>query len=315
MPTIYLHIGRGKTGTTTIQQYLAAHHETLLAQNLHYIRADGGMNGAGHQNFAKSFISRLPHYMVPPNKPDAVRKAVADEIVQTTSNSIIISSENLEMADIGQVRLFFRELPVSCEVKIIFFVRSQDELAESEYNQMVKLKRETRPVRKFVDCDFTGCDFMAAAARWERHFGRENMICRIFDGRQHDVVSQFAACFPNLDVKLICPENTQRPADHSNTSIGIKALVVARLLNTIELDSRFQQYTKLFAELRDHDFPALLFDSVEAGEFRRRFADSNRAFTSRYLGYECEDLGGRRYTDQERDEIRSRIKSMGLISF
>lgn len=312
MPIIYLHIGRGKTGTTAIQRYMGAAHASLLEQGVHYVLAGGGARGSGHQDFAKSFIRELPDYMTPPRRPETAREAVAEEILRSAAGHFVLSAENLELADLGDIRRYFDGLSESFIIKIVYFVRSQDELAESEYNQMVKLKREVRPFAEYLASELEGYEFNVTAARWEEYFGLENMICRVYDGGRGDVVTQFLACLP-------LPESgpSLRSAEDVrgvNASVGIKACIAARILNAVRLDDRQRLYDAVVAGLADDDVPALWFDSREARIFRQRFAAGNRAFTGRYSALECDDLGGRRYSDECRDEIRSRIRALKLDS-
>ncbi len=316
MQTIYLHIGRGKTGTTTIQSCLPTWQTELLNQGIHYLNADGGKLGSGHQNFGKSFIKELPDYMLPPQSPEQVQATVAAEIEQSKAPIIIISSENLEMADVGSIFRFFEDLPRTYLVKIIFFVRSQDELAESEYNQMVKLKREHKPFEQFIEQDLEGYDFMTAASRWETFFGTENIICRIYDGSTQSIITQFLSCIDTGKTEssvnigqLIQPVSKSS----ANTSIGIKALTLAKLLNELDIDDRETHYARLFNQLSANDLPALLMDAEQARQFRQKFASSNHEFTQRFMSSACQDLGGRRYSDQQRNLRRQQIKALQLL--
>jgi len=118
--TIYLHIGRGKTGTTTIQKYLATNRTHLLNAGVHYILADDGGRGDGHQDFAKSFITNKPDYMVPATEPEKIRAQIHDEIIQSQSDSIVISSENFPLANTKEVKEYFSSLPGTFTIKIIF---------------------------------------------------------------------------------------------------------------------------------------------------------------------------------------------------
>lgn len=309
MKNIYLHIGRGKTGTTLIQNYLGVQRDLLAGHGVHYVHADDAGRGVGHQQFAKSFIAAPPAYMIPAVDPEEMRENVREEIAKSDARAFILSSENFPLADIDAVRNFFRSLGDGICVKIVFFARSQDEVAESEYNQMVKLKRETRPFSAYCDEALDDCDYMQTAFAWERAFGREHIICRIYDAGSRDVVGQFLDTIPELtcvERRAIAPEQSRGAA---NASIGMKALVAARLLNGIEIPDRKRLYGQMFEEFARDDLPALLLDSADAARFRARFAESNRAFTARYFGYESEDLGGRRHDDEERDRIRSQIAS------
>ena len=314
MPTVYLHIGRAKTGTTAIQNYMSAHRATLLARDVHYVYADDCGAGHGHQTFAKSFIKELPSYMVPPHDPDTIRQQVGSEIREATAQTIVLSSENFTLAHIPDVHAFFDRHPVSFDIKIILFARSQDELVESQYNQMVKLKRERRPFLEYVETEIETYDFMHWARQWSRHFGDENIICRLFDNSSGDSITQFLSCFSDVDPTLDSAFSDPASERPRNPSVGFKALSVARLLNTVEMNDRELVYQAIFERFANHDLPALFFNSDTAREFRSRFAESNLAFTERYFDRAQSDLGGRRYTDDERDQIREEIDSILLLS-
>ena len=310
MRTVYLHVGRGKTGTTVIQGYLSQWRSELMKQGIHYVYADDRETGAGHQQFAKSFIEHAPAVMIPARNPEQVRRAVFEEISNSEMDLFLMSSENFPLAEVPAIVDFFSALPGETTIKIILFARSQDELAESQYNQLVKLKRETRTFSTFTRDDLNDCDYFVEACKWERVFGRQNVICRIYDAAS-DVVGHFLGCIPEIDTAALSPACRRYDAS-ANVSIGFKALVAARILNGIEMSRRKEVYAEMFTQLADNDLPALLFDSRQAREFRARFAESNGAFTERFLGRRVEDLGGRRYTDDVRDEIRGKINKLGL---
>lgn len=313
MLTIHLHIGRGKTGTTTIQRWLAANREGLLRHDADYLLADDRGRGCGHQQFAKSFIANPPGFMVPAKRPEDVRREIFDELCETRASHAIISSENFPLADVSEVAGFFRNLPVDHRVKIVFFARSQDELAESEYNQMVKLKRVTESFSSYVENSLDGCHFDSEMAFWERHFGRENLVCRIYDAGRKDVVAPFLAAISD-DLADFSGAEVPANSGAANIAIGMKALSAIRLLNEIELVDRQTVYQRIIDGFAGVDLPALFLDSEAAARLRSRFAESNRSFTERYLGRAFADFGGRRRSDEERDTVMAQLIALGLPS-
>lgn len=312
MRTIFLHIGLGKTGTTAIQRFLSAQRIELAACDVHYIHADGGTTGVGHQNFGKGFIRHLPDIMIPPIDPIIVRDQIRDEIRSVDANHVIISSENLELADVSDVREFFQQMPDCC-VKVVVFVRSQDELAESQYNQLVKLKAENRTFERYLDDTWRGFDALPMIEDWSRHFGEENIICRVYDASGPNVLQVF---LDSLEVPTLAKfdlDSFSSAPRAANESIGFRALTAAWLLNSIEIRDRDRLYQEIFEQMAAQDLPALLFDSQQATAFRERFADSNTDLSTRFLGVATSDLGGRRYDDERRDAIRSQILDLKLV--
>jgi hypothetical protein len=309
MKTIHLHIGRGKTGTTAIQRWLAANRDAVLAHGFDYLLAGDNGKGSGHQQFAKSFITKPPVYMLPAKDPEAAQRSVHDGISRSEAENIIISSENFPLADAASVAAFFRDLPEPFRVKIIFFARSQDELAESEYNQMVKLKNVTESFSEYADNILSGCHYDTELAPWERQFGHENILCRIHNARSKGAITGFLNC---LSEELVPLASTH--TDQSNPSVGSKALAAMRQLNEVELSDRQRRYQNIAAKFAEKDLPALFMNSSEARLFRHKFAESNRTFSSRYLEEAVSDLGGRRYTDDERDAIVAELRAEGLAT-
>ena len=311
MRTVYLHIGRGKTGTTHLQASLSRSRDSLLACGIHYVLADDQGRGTGHQQFAKSFIDEVPDYMIPAHKPGLVRRQVADEILASTAQSILLSSENFPSANRENIHAFFSELPEAFDIKIILLVRSQDELAESEYNQMVKLKRETCSFAEYANEKLEDVDYLKLASEWEAVFGVGSVLCKVYDGASFDVVERFGSLLPGLTAGWNTQQRT--PADAiANKSLGFRTLAAFRLLNGIELEEREEIYAQIQRGLQELDAPALFFNSQDAHTFRTKFADSNRAFCKRFLRMDAKDLGGRRYSDSERDRIYDALRALKL---
>ncbi|WGW06054.1 hypothetical protein [Tropicibacter oceani] len=313
MKTLYLHIGRGKTGTTAQQKALADARPALLRAGLDYILAGDMGRGHGHQEFAKSFITLPPAVMVPAKAPEAIRAQTAQQICDSPAPAVLLSSENFPLADIDALRDWIAALPVKVAVRVILFARSQDELAESEYNQLVKLKRETRSAADYAAA-LEGADFFAEAEAWAARFGRENILCRVYDGAAQDAVARLGDCLPGGDALAGvsgAPALTEAAA-YANRSLGARALLTARMLNTVELEDRLALYRQLFRAFEGNDIPAVLFSSAEARAIRARFAASNARFARAYLGRNSDDLGGRRYDDAARDRHYEAVRALNI---
>jgi hypothetical protein len=302
MATLILHIGRGKTGTTSLQRALTAHRKALQSQGVHYVQADD--NGGGHQNFAKSFIVTRPSYMKMPVDPIGVRALVRAEIREVEQDTILLSSENFTLASLPELKKFIAELPQITAVKIVLFVRSQDELAESQYNQMIKLGRVASSFHDYILREMDETDFHALASPWADAFGEENLTARVYNANSQHLWPTFLSALGIPPAQV--PAQTAVLANR-NESVGYIALGVMRLLNGIDFPDRARIYNNISTLLHILDFPALLFNAVDARRYRERFAASNLAFSQRFLGVPLADLGGRRYDDVEREAIRMAI--------
>lgn len=309
--TVYLHIGRGKTGTTALQRALARSRDALLQRGVYYPAAAGGGAGHGHDGFSKAFIDEVPYYMRMPPRPEAGAEAVRDEICGVQASAILISAENLELANPGKVRQFFESIRPDFNFKVILFVRSQDELAEAEYNQLVKLGRSTQSFRHFSDVEFHW-DFLSLAEQWEAVFGTGSVSGHIYDAAHPQVVAQL------LDSLGLDGDGTGwLETERTNSSVGLRALTAIRLLSMTDIPEQDKLYAQILQGFAGQDTPALYFDAASAARFRARFRTSNQEFARRFLkgpqGMEMQgDPGGRRYSDEARDAIVRDIRALGL---
>lgn len=304
---IYLHIGRGKTGTTAIQSFLSLNREALLAHGVHYVVADSASWGRGHHSFAKSFIDRPPSYLATLADPDGARAAVRQELLQVQAETVLLSSENLTMANVEKLARFWKDLFGSATVRIIFFARSQDELAESEYNQTVKAALTQKTFEQFIATELEEMDFAELLAPWARHFGKDQIFARVFNAAGNEVISEFLEC---LDLKDLLPTAALPGEASANVSAGFLGLEIFRALNQFHFPRRQELYAQLNRAIKSIDQPSLFFPAARARAFRDRYRSSNRVFSRDYLGGEREDLGGRRYSDAERDRIIASIRRL-----
>jgi hypothetical protein len=96
MPTLFIHVGPPKTGTSAIQHLLRSHDDSVVIYPKTALWADGS-----HHNLAFNFYADF-------RWPEVVRidtEAVFDQIAAQahgTGRNIVISSERLLSTDIGR---------------------------------------------------------------------------------------------------------------------------------------------------------------------------------------------------------------------
>ena len=134
---IFLHIGRGKTGTTTIQQTLHANADRLRERGILY-PATGRLPNAAHHEWAWT-LRKLA------DEPDgtanvdlgALIAALNEEIEEYDPRTLLLSSEVLSRATSCGV-LVENLAQVSEDISVIAFVRRQDSYLEAIYAQEVR---------------------------------------------------------------------------------------------------------------------------------------------------------------------------------
>ena len=81
-------------------------------------------------------------------------------------------------------------------------------------------------------------------------------------------------------------------------------------MNRFEFPSQRALYRQLNETIKPMDLPPLFFNSADARAFRERFRSSNEVFIREYLAGQGDDLGGRKYSDAERDRIYNEIQKL-----
>ena len=297
---VYLHIGRGKTGTTAIQRFCSRNREILGSRGIHYVRTGDEGGGIGHQEFAQSFLQEIPDWMEVSSRLDRIQDEVRSELLLAEKSVFLFSSENFTLVCPERVKAYFERVFGDVSFKIIFFARSQDELAESQYNQDVKWSGLAASFDDFIATTaLEEVDFDVLLTPWAEHFGLRSIIARIYDASKVSVIPDFLSCMSLAVEGMLIDE----AADVSNRSVGYPALEILRFLNKFDLRRRRQLYAKIEELLSEDESPAIFFTSAKAREFRLRFRESNRRFSQAYLGRSIDDLDGRRYSDAQRDAL------------
>jgi|GEM_PF-2464606 len=129
LPRLFLHIGHPKTGTSSIQSFLAT-QRTVLQKHGVYVPRTGWIAGA-HHGLTENFFSvrRLP-------SQSAVHcLALQRELAGIQAPTVVLSSEAFIQENPARLAALFRP---RFDVFIVYYVRRQDLAAQSVYAQRVR---------------------------------------------------------------------------------------------------------------------------------------------------------------------------------
>lgn len=209
---IFIHIGEGKTGSSTIQHFLNEKRDTLLRLGYYYPKHD----------VDKNFISSGHEFCL--NK--------LDELLIEASNkgsALILSSESFY----GHAK-HFRDFcsKHNLNPKIICFIRDAKGRINSEYNQKVKRNAETKSFQEYIENEINDGDYISrekSAKDWVDHFGKSILFIpygsKFFKDGKEGIVEFFLAVIGIRKIKI---DGRQKKI---NSSYSLSALLLKRELN------------------------------------------------------------------------------------
>ena len=291
-PSLYLHIGRPKTGSTALQHFLMKNRKALLEQDILY-PITGNYQLSSHL-FAYAYSeqmrkdARLPDIDAP-----ALWGKLGVEFAAAGVSSVILSSENFWFSDPSELKADIGE---DFSVKVIAYIRRQDHVIASSFCEEVKREHISlnEDVERYAlfEPRLKLLDYFKILESWGNSFGPENVDVRIYESLDQGGIALDLCKQLDLQVdRLSLDRNAINPALPYDllTLIGnvggFKAGDAAK--------RRFVTAVSESFAMLDSD-PAYNTAGLFSLELRRqildRFSDSNEAILSTFLGQKAAAL-------------------------
>jgi len=322
VPELLVHVGLPKTGTSAIQRYMYFRREAYAQQGIYwaetYPYGEPGSDDWAHHIYSHKWGGWLNRSKFPVT-PDEAWQAL-QESIRAKGGRHIVSSERfaalLPLAQGEHVINFIKEVAGSARVRMIGYIRRQDNLIESHARELIKrglfpdtsieeylqniqqrdvvpdgVEAIKKPPRvsyapfRFFDSGFSkAADLLA----------KENVIVRIYERERlvgGDSVADFLhACnLPALD-------GVEEPAEPVNLSLNT---LTSKLLTDPRVVAKFAGQPRLASFVRNffssEDFSRLnkyvLLDSDMRREIMRVFTARNANFAEMFLtAYDADAL-------------------------
>ncbi len=187
--TIYFHIGTPKTGTTSLQQFLAANREALAKQGYGY------PSFLGQENHTRLAGYAVDSERILPVKMD-LKLTNHEKVVQFRSNlrnafkreiqakgDYIFSNEHCSgsLFDKGELTRLKKLLTsTGQEVRLILYCREPVAAFSSRYSTLLKIGHTNKmraPNAEQLDHFY---NYLSIADRWAAVFGRDSLTVRLF---------------------------------------------------------------------------------------------------------------------------------------
>lgn len=303
--TLFLHIGLPKTGTTAIQRFCYYNRDLLAQQGYCYGKIM--QSSTRVPSYVNGLFITEKIYSENKTIDKEATKAHFEEGLELVGkqleayNKVIVSAETIWNSlayHAGWERI--KQLDNFCkgrdtQIKIMVYLRAQDEYLESLWKQRIKngyhvasweeIKKNTPTSMKV--------DFVARLKRLEKYFGKENLIVRIYDRRSFEgadasIYSDFLAA-----LGLEKTREYEEPEQLINTSIDIEFAEIKRILNHLqpvaEKNSALSEYLEKNAVLctnirrENSKEETTMFDVDDRKEFRQQYEAGNERIRKKFF--------------------------------
>ena len=292
-----LHIGTTKTGSSSIQQFLATNRDALRSQNVLYPKAlgkvshnvipvasKGRLAPTEHQRMFKITSERKYRTFIADR-----RKRLTREINRSQPDHILISSEHMHSrcftpAHFEALKQFLAPALDGRDVQILVYLRPQIEHAISLYSTQLA-HGLALDIDSFIEDRISGPkrryhDFRKLIRSWQRAFPEATMTVRAFDAVKslpEGVISDF------MQVTGLQPERLEYPP-RVNESLNAWSAEALRRVNAMTPPLPGSDIKKVRDWLRaDRRAERLLPDPALSRRFQESFAAENDWVMARFL--------------------------------
>ena len=232
-PLLYIHIGQHRTGTTSLQNFLASNRKVLYDKGIIYpkfLKPASSHFFAWYYGFGNRRLNDIEKSQV----KDILRSIRCDAI--KNSKDILISSEILFSGITRSKLVKIRKQFSDFDLKIICYLRRQDRYILSFYTQFLKNRKvldmesyiNKKVFRWYHSFYLPGYNWYKKLKSYSSIFGKENLIVKPFERHQlkdGDIITDFVNILGISRDMLVFPDKME------NTSLPPEGLYILRYLN------------------------------------------------------------------------------------
>ncbi len=248
--TLYLHIGMPKTATTALQHFFALNREVLQNHGITY-PASGNRSAHHRLGWSIDVHNGSKKWWFDKNLLD-YKKEWRTVLTQLDSEKNLLSTESVWGFNKHKID-FVKEIIPQFNAKIVIYIRRQDTLVDSWYNELVKIGI----FRKLPE----ECDKIISlepVKQWANLFGKDNIIVRPYEKQQFhggNIFSDFLHHVLEIEFtdEFILPKNGANPSLH-RIALEYKRMVNFIALSPAEKSETLQPLQHVSDMLQQKDF-------------------------------------------------------------
>ena len=277
--TIYIHIGTHKTGTSAIQDFLSLNRKVLEKKGFLFL-----------QKSRRDYFEVVNgDNVVTPSKVKNFSELA--KICHNKQKHVILSSESfVKIKDVSVIGAALQ----NSRVKIICYLRRQDDLKQSIYNQSVKVGFS----EEITAYDKYPLDYYSLLENWSAAFGRDNVIVRVYGKERLKNGNSIDDFMDIFNLKLTGEYHL--PKANANPRLCPEALEYVKLLNHIwknrKVAKRFSKALQDYSVKMSPERASKYFKNHSLLTLEQRTAileqyrHSNLLVAQQYLGWEDKNL-------------------------
>lgn len=305
MSTVYLCIGTQKTGTTYLQRFMAENREALKKQGYCYPDLTLGMN--------RMFENRNAHFLTylstigeeeECRADEAEKKRMAYEILGELAkeySNIVLSDETI-WYQCKKKENFWTELleefhKIGCEVKVIVYLRRQDQVISSLWNQRLKgMPGITYTFLEFIEqgrFKWFPLNYYSHLQKIAGYVGKENLTVRVFErgqfgGSQNSLLTDY------LDaINVTLTDDFHQPEEEVNFGLSGNFIEMKRIINGIPQYQEMNNFMRIpivaasvYQAQENPEEKVSMFSYEKLLKFMARYEEGNRKTAVEFLGRE-----------------------------
>lgn len=191
---IYLHIGTGKTGTTSIQTFLELNREALKTKGIIVPTSPGRRNHRRLTMYAlndgiidntRRSRGLLRDDQVAHFREQFARQFREEAATWSGASKVILTSEQMtRLRRPGEIQRLRELIAVGSKVVVIVYLRRQDDYFLSEYSQIIKGGQNLTMDAAIEKVNMQIYNYYAFLKNWADEFGKDNIVVCPFERSQ-----------------------------------------------------------------------------------------------------------------------------------
>lgn len=307
--TLYIHVGTQKTGTTAIQGFLTDNREILREKGYAYPIFPYYYPRVSEERNAHFLVGRILDENGNRCKDIEQKnyREAMDYIVKLFEevDYVVLSDEHIWQSTLRDYPFLWDDLKKESEkagfrIKIIVYLRRQDDYAASLWNQIIKTAirkdRHTQTFDEFIAKPprYIQLDYYKKLESIAAVLGKDNIVVRVFERERFYGGSVYADFLKSIGLELT--DDFQIFYNEKNGGLTGNTHEIKRILNSLpeladgEANNMLRNILLECADISAKEYPTMMYSEEQAKEFLAKYSESNQRILKEYLHEEGTEL-------------------------